>query len=534
MSDKKQGSTIGFNADGVIINSIEEKKIPNAFVTGIGYYAGSLDISADKLVDIPVGVQEHSIAEGSITVQADRPPLTPLSETIPIPFVGMIEVDSTNIESEAVTVAKRMHKQSPITVAWDAQRKNVSRRLVLAERSKKVTVNCPISGITSLIEIPQIPFPASNKHLQQSLIWSSPFGSIDNCRGLAQQGMSYLRKLDTQTLSGILVVLASTYELFRFQPMDSAAQKNALLRTAGKDYLIDAIIMIEELVHSANYRFLPKLSLVMDVELASTGLQSRMQQYLKLLAEAIAKPDKEAYDEKRTLPLHPIRPVYIKDVENAKKTVSFLARKEQAAAKKEFIEDKKAGKIAFSQLMSQVPSMTDKLKQLITGLLSDDGMLLFPPLIIDAVVTKLKTFNNGNANQLVTIFEKSRKALKLNLSELADDIEESLVADEEEDSIQQDDATPGNEEAIEEPTIADELAYVPHDEQAELNMYVKNDKEEEIKLVVPEGLSAWEQLLWKKKMLAATSKPRNIIQNDLPSSTTYTPSAKKVNLGDKE
>jgi len=133
-------------------------------------------------------------------------------------------------------------------IAINAQKQRVSRRLQIAKHNEKITVNCEISGITCLMDIPAIP--------GYSLIWTSPISSVANCRGMVSLGLSYLRKLDTQILAGMLVVIADDYSLFTYQPSDSGAQKNAIIRTAGKDAIINALLLIEDFVHSNNVMYL--------------------------------------------------------------------------------------------------------------------------------------------------------------------------------------------------------------------------------------------------------------------------------------
>lgn len=551
------------------IESKAEPSKPNAFILGLAYTASwgaGPDLSPSQLENIPVGIQEHAIAPGSVIIRAESHPASPFPSDSFQCFNNSVAenvgkgatmhsiakaVNEQVEESEAVQTAKKIHKQSAKAIAFDAQKARVSRRLLLAMRSKQLTVVCPTTGIVSLLDVPAIPYPANNPQLAKALVWSSPFADLANCRGIAQQGISYLRKLDTQVLAGVLIVLADAYSLFIFQPFDSGAQKNAILRTAGKDYLIDAIIMIENQIHSGNCRFLPTLSLRFDSNLEQFGLEVRMQAYLKQLADAIAKPDKEAWDEKKILPMYPIRPTYTKDIKSGQQKVSFLARQEQARAKKEFAEDKKAGKIAISQLCKQA-TVTDKLKSLLNSLMSDEGMLLIPSIFIDKVIEKLEFsyLDNANAKQLVAILKKDRRALKLDLSELEASIEEALESEE-------DEPAPGQEAAIEEdeaegPALAlsstdsnessnieelEDFIQANPSEASEATMCFIERKAEEQgtgELVAPEGLTAWEKILWKKKMLAAGAKKTAIQNTSIPSTAVYVPGEKKAKLGDKE
>lgn len=405
--------------------------------------------------------------------------------------------------AEAVITAKKTQKQGQAQrVAYDAQAKRVSRRLLLAERAKLLTVSCPVTGVVSLLQIPAI-----HSH---SLIWDSPLSDLANCRGLAQQGIEYLHRLDTQTLAGILIVLSDSYSLFKFQPYDSGVQKNAILRTAGKDYIIDAIIMIESLIHSHNASYLPKLSLIFDSNLEQFGLGVRMKAYLTILADAIAKPDKDVYDDNKA-PKKIGRPVYIKDVEAKERKVSFLARQEIARAEKTFKDDKKAGKIAIAELV-KANVISTKLKGLLLQLMTDEALLTVPGEMIGLICTKLKDFDQPQAAIIAEILRKDRGILMMDVSEV-----EEIV-----NTGEQDDPKPGQEAAIED-TEQEEVSEETsgEDEQSEVSASISP--------TAPEGLSNIEAILWRKKMVAHVVK--NVVISNIPSVAIYKPGVDKINLG---
>lgn len=390
--------------------------------------------------------------------------------------------------------------------AWNAQKRRVSKRLLLATRAKKLTVVCPISGIVSLLEIPAIPqFAAEYEH---------PLSSVANCRGLAQRGKDYLIQLDTQTLAGILIVLASAYDLFRFQESDSGAQRNALIRTAGKDTIIDAILIVENQVHNRNTQFLPKLSLVRDIvlDVHNRNIDVRLHNYLSLLTEAIRKPDTERYDE-NAKPKRIGRPLYIRDVEAKERKLSFLARQEISKAKKELADDAKTAKTLAANIVKD-GLLRSGLKTFIAQLVSDNGMglVMADPMLIDMLLSqKLKPIlgKSDDVKKLIKILEKDRSILRKDVAE-------------------EDDPLPGQEEAIEDDTLPS------IEEQAEQQLEV--EEEAHVQNMMPEppaGLSFIERTLWKKKYLESQrGKQREIsVAPEIPSTHTYIPTAEKQNLG---
>lgn len=476
-----------------------EISVPAKYWPGVAYTSSvgeAPELTEEQLESVKTGVQDHAIAPSKEAIEA----------------------------TEAYQIAIKVQKQSAHKVAFEAQKKRVSRRLLLVERAKKLTVVCPTTGIVSLIEIPAIPAKA--------LVYSHPLAELDNCRGIAQQGFDYLNRLDTQVLAGVLIVLADCYELFRFQPFDTGAQKNALLRTASKQHLIEAIILIENLIHSNNAKYLPKLSLILDSNVEDFGLHIRMQNYLKLLAEAIAEPDKEAYDPNFIKKVG--KPVYIRDEEKKERKISFLARQEISRAKKQYAEDRKAGKAAIAELC-KVAKVTDKLRALLLQLMAEDALLSIPSIWVDKICERLTQYNLPVADKLLEILKRDRKALLLDVSELEETIQAKQAEEEE-----QDDPKPGQEEAVEDfsngvdlskTEMADEVPLEDHtgidSESMGSDLPIQVEAEEE--LMPPPGLNKIQEILWRKKIKEA--KGRTFTQTAIPSVATYTPSATKETLG---
>jgi hypothetical protein len=357
-----------------------------AFIANAVYLAPESDAAlatfSEKLSHIPVGLQDTSVQAEAIIQK---------------------EISPEDIAQASKEVRKAHHS------AVRAQSARVSRRLLMTERSKKLTVVCPETGIVSLLEVPAIPYKA--------LVYQHPLAELQNARGIAQQGFSYLKNLDTQVLAGILIVLAETYELFRFQPYDSGAQKNALLRTAGKELLISAILLIEHQVHSRNQTYLPKLSLVFDPFIENKGVEGRLAGYMTLLAEAIEKPDLERYDE-NAKPKKIGRPLYIRDVEKQENKLKALARHEISKAKKEFDSDKKAGKILISELFT-AGKISQKMKSFVSQLLTEDALLVVASDLIDMLVSqKLSLIHDDKITKLTEILKKPRKLLTMDVAEV--------------------------------------------------------------------------------------------------------------------
>jgi hypothetical protein len=413
------------------------------------------------------------------------------------------------------------------TAVREQNRNRVSRRLLLTERASHLTCVCEKTGIVSLLQVPAIPGYA--------LSYTHPLSINVNARGLAQKGREYLQKLDTQTLAGILITLADHYSLFQYKESESGAQKNALLRTAGKENLLNGIITIERFVHSSNQKFLPRLSLVFDTLFDYTNVESRLLNYLKTLVDAIIKPDTSELD----LSVKKIgKPVYIKDVEKEQRRVSLLARSELAMAKKEYAQDKKTAKILLNTLCTE-EKISVKMKAFLLSLFSDDAIIVMDESSRSAIAGHEKVKNNEHLAPIAAIILKDRSKLTMDIAEMEElietrkqeEIKEEIFSDVKYGSDTEDDTDSGTENSIEEapsiPVSSEEIAAFSQEYNAQMEA-AGFPQNAEIP-AMPENLSPMEKILWRKKHLPKAKGMHMLPQID--SVHKYIPTDTKIKMG---
>lgn len=163
-----------------------------------------------------------------------------------------------------------------------AAKYRASKAIKMAEFTKRLTLICPQTGIVSVVDIPSIP--------GFFLPYENPLSILSNCRAIAQRGYSYLLSLDTQVLAGILLVIADDYNLFQYPVFANGTSKNALLRSAGKQELIKAILFIEEKIHSENYSILPRLSLIPADDSVQGTMEVRLHNWLSIIQKELEAP----------------------------------------------------------------------------------------------------------------------------------------------------------------------------------------------------------------------------------------------------
>ncbi len=392
----------------------------------------------------------------------------------PVGFKETFAAGTVTVEAEEdlVTLLQKRYSAVKTEVYVQAQ-KRFSRRLKLVDRAKKVTCHCPMTGIVSLLEVPALP-TLPNGLLAHSLTYYHPLSELDNARGFAQAGRKYLAQLDTQVLAGILIVLCTPYELIKFKYATSGPQKNATLRVAGKDALIDLILFIEQKVHSINAEFLPALNLVLDFGTSVKEVETRIRSYIGTLADAVAKPDKERYDE-NAKPKKIGRVVLIKEVEDAAKK---KAREEKNRLSKAFDEDKKLGKKLVKEAAT-ANLFSAKMRAFLLNLFSEDNLLYLDSASIGILCNMKLIGEAAILEQIREIIRKDRSGLVVIDTDFGiDDI--GPVASSE---LEQSDAKA---------TLAANTDSIVTEETIEV---------EEIK--IPEGLSPMQRVLWKKKYLAS-------------------------------
>lgn len=164
----------------------------------------------------------------------------------------------------------------------NAARYRASKAVRMADFSRKLTLICPESGIVSVVDIPAVP--------GFFLEYANPLSILPNARLIVQRGYAYLLSLDTQVLAGLLITIADDYSLFQYPTFSNGTNKNALLRSAGKNELIKALLFIEEKIHSENYSLLPKLSFIADSDAKQGTMEARLHNWLSIIQKELEAP----------------------------------------------------------------------------------------------------------------------------------------------------------------------------------------------------------------------------------------------------
>lgn len=174
--------------------------------------------------------------------------------------------------------------------------------------------------------------------------------------------------------------------------------------------MIEALVVIEDWIHSGNSVYVPKISLLYDSADTRNTLSARFVGWLSSVVEALAKPDTTVYDENK-------KPEKIVFKSVAK--VSVAQRKEvneKSFARKLWNMDKKNAK----DLISTIPGISSKFKNYLTIMFTNDGLLQADRQLVSLMIQKLEQQTSSQAMALVLLLKKDRSILIDNSDPFAD------------------------------------------------------------------------------------------------------------------
>lgn len=264
---------------------------------------------------------------------------------------------------------------------YNATQERFSKRLVLGRQNNIIPLICEETGAVMGLLNPAIP--------GKSLVYRSPLASVAVCKDIASEGFSYLSLLDTSILAAILITLAAEYSLFHYGVSISGAQKNALIRTAPREFLIEAIVILAGKINSINARFIPSLSLILEKDVDNESIRIRMFNWLSAVRDVVGRPLKalkeEAEEKEEQEQKKPIKLITAITVTKHKKNVA-----EQA---KEFKKWKREAKNDIDTMFKD-KKISLKLKTFLLATIVESEILASTDsTLVELMATKLEQLN---------------------------------------------------------------------------------------------------------------------------------------------
>lgn len=299
----------------------------------------------------------------------------PTNQTTATKQANAKQTNATNIvrsKEERLSDAFSPEKLAAIRIERNGKPFKLTRKLAILRNAQNLTFTCPLTGIVGQLVLPAIPgFTLINRH---------PLSQLENARELAQRGRNYLKQLDSNVLAGLFICLASDYELLSTGAKWHAVQANNILKTVGPEALIEAILLIEQWVHSNNAIYLPRLSLEPSFEETVSTMQGRIINWFRLLHDAIVKPDTSIYDANK------------KPTKTTFASVEKISVKNRAITKQITIERKMFSSVKkiIKEEAPKLKSASSKLRNYLLTLSTGNLLLTADPGMLILLTEKLK------------------------------------------------------------------------------------------------------------------------------------------------
>jgi hypothetical protein len=317
-----------------------------------------------------------------------------------------IETIAESIES--VTITEKIESTS-ITEPGGKKKKRkqkFSSRIVLGAHTSLFPMVCSDTGAVAAITIPTIPGKA--------FIYRSPFAVIGNCHSIAAEGPEYLYKLEAQLLAAIVITLAAEHRLFQYQPSDTGAQKNAVLRTVRRETLVSAILFIHSTVNSFRASKIPSLSCIPSEDMLEYGMDTRMTLWLKTCIDCIFPPV-TAKDAPAANAATKQEDYFLEEEESEAKIQKKISAQTHALTKAKLAATRrdfkafKALSIANIKYLYTGQKISLKLKNFLLGILSEELLISSDGAMVDLLCTKLDQLNLDIAAKLAIGIKRFRR-----------------------------------------------------------------------------------------------------------------------------
>jgi hypothetical protein len=321
-------------------------------------------------------------------------------ETTP-PKIGFEKLD----QAIAPNMAKTPSKYITPTL-------KVSSKISTTGKTDILNSVCSNTGIVMGLVVPSIPGVV--------LEYTSPLSYFSNVSGLIKQGEKYLSQLETQILAGLWITTYKHYDLIDIAKQNSS-MLNAMIRTAGKQILIDSLLLSSFLdVRKANR--CPKFSLSYETHKEhSTSFGPALREYTKIIND-ILFPEYaiQPVKEYETVPVYAIsntsnskkrRPLGPSDIEREIES-DIAANKRDIAANKR--EAKELLSIVADNMMIPVPFIS-LLKTAFTG----KNLVSMTDDLRNKMAAKLRTYAHKETERLAKLLEDSKDPY-------ADSVDEAL------------------------------------------------------------------------------------------------------------
>ena len=298
-------------------------------------------------------------------------------------------------EIEVQAMPKNPKPLASISAPYASKPLGISKKLSVGKSTEVMPCICDFTGIVLELVIPQIAGTAFS--------YENPLAKFKNAKGIVQQGENYLKKLDSQILAGLWITVYRNYGLLAESSIKNTNSSilNALLRTAGKDILINSLLF-STYINSSNASRLPAIALDYETHKHSSSLAPTLQEYTKLLSSILYPPAAKAATAAD------IELSEIQAFQQAKKAqAKRIGRSDvEKAFEEDFAENKRVAKRLIAELADSM-AVPSKLIAFLRTITTGRHLVVMDSGLRSNIVAKLKGYKLPQTDKLATIVEES-------------------------------------------------------------------------------------------------------------------------------
>lgn len=318
--------------------------------------------------------------------------------------------DEDRKDREDVARHKRMYKDSSISSPYATKPMPIPKKIKLVSDFHCMECVCDYTGIVITIEVPRI-----EGHV---FTYQNPLSIYANVKGMISRGPSYLKMLDTQVLAGLFITAYRHYDLLESYSTKNkltGAAMNAMLRSAGKDILVEALDFVN-LINSRNIHRLPALSLSYSAHKESVNLAPAIKEYIKLL-RGILFPSSIPSKDKALIATVTEENMKITERNDLgkvleKRSASITVYKGAERRNNDSADEElfKTRRKQAKELLAKIEDdsiFSTKLISIIRSLISNKNLVLMTPDMRSKIITKLSEKPTIEVNALIKIIRDS-------------------------------------------------------------------------------------------------------------------------------
>lgn len=307
--------------------------------------------------------------------------------------VPRIEVDLSPEGKKPIEVNIRMLKAIETPHSSNGKRLEIKPIVSMVQRVNYFQAVCSYTGIVMEVAIPQV----------NGLVleYVNPLSYWDNVRGIIEQGEKYLERLEVQILAGLWITAYRHFELIdKISAKNNSSLLNAMIRTAGKNVLIDSLLMAGHLTERYARRC-ARFDVSYEAHKESPNMSAAIQEYTRAIRDSVYPPEALVLSkEEREIEAKYNGFVAIETRSSKKANHKIITVAEQSEER--FKVCRREGKELLKAMAEEMIIPTAFISILKT-VFTDRNLTSMASSLRDKMITKLESYQNANCQKMAKV-----------------------------------------------------------------------------------------------------------------------------------